>query len=41
MEKIPLIQPLNIGNKLVTKARLFNEFFAYFIAKFVESQFYI
>ena len=32
MEKTPLIQPLNVGNKLVTdvkeKARLFNEFFA-------------
>ena len=32
MEKIPLIPPLNVGNKLVTdfkeKARLFNEFFA-------------
>ena len=32
MEKIPLIPPINVGNKLVTdfkeKARLFNEFFA-------------
>ena len=32
MEKIPLIRPLNVGNKLLTdfkeKARLFNKFFA-------------